>query len=129
MIQIYPPEKIYEEMNNQNRLAKQSLEKKRRLEKSSRRGSRALTSIVIIKNKYVSCMTFLQQYETSEQLWKYEPIDDQIDPINHPIPHWNLMSTSELANLAHFPTKEVKTERLETSSTKQSLPPDSYIID
>ncbi len=121
---------VLEELSNQNKLAKQSIEMKRRLEKKQPPWVACINIFSDDMQQVLRMYTgFLRQYETSEQEWKYAPIDENLDPITHPIPHWNLMATSELANLAHFPTKEVKAERLELASTKRAIPPDSYIID
>jgi hypothetical protein len=64
--------------------------------------------------------SFLRQYETVEQSWQFcEPALDIEPP-------WNLLSTAELAALAHFPGKDIQSDRLETISMKTKLSPTLY---
>lgn len=66
------------------------------------------------------------QYETPEQSWKLQEPSEGYEPTDNPILDWNLVSTSELTNLAHFPTKDVQCKRLETMNMKQQLPPEYF---
>jgi hypothetical protein len=121
--------KIVEEVNNQVRLFPASLEQARQLEKK--------------RPVWVGCVNmfcsyeetsrklygeFLGQYTTLDQSWKSVRIDEMVDPISHPIKLWNLIATSELADLAHFPTANAQSTLLETATAKHSAPPDSYIV-
>lgn len=72
---------------------------------------------------------FLDQYETPYQSWDYEAYIDKFGPQDFYIEKWNLINTNELTSLAHFPAGAATSERLETTSKKQAMPPDSYIID
>lgn len=64
--------------------------------------------------------TFLRQYETGDAVWQFYS-ESQTPPMP-----FSLLSTTEIASLVHFPTKDVKSERLETTSMKTKLPPPLY---
>lgn len=64
--------------------------------------------------------TFLRQYETGDAAWQFYS-ESQTPPIP-----FSLLSTTEITSLVHFPTKDVKSERLETTSMKTKLPPPLY---
>lgn len=64
--------------------------------------------------------TFLRQYETGDAVWQFYS-ESQTPPMP-----FSLLSTTEITSLVHFPTKDVKSERLETTSMKTKLPPPLY---
>ena len=69
--------------------------------------------------------TFLSQFENAQQKWLFSPVTTQASQ-DYTIPPWNLVATSELASLVHFPSKEIQSERLEAANMKAKLPPESY---
>lgn len=69
--------------------------------------------------------TFLSQFETTQQIWDLSPV--QSTPSNdRTVPPWNLVATSEMASLVHFPGNEIKSDRLEQTTMKAKLPPENF---
>jgi Type IV secretion-system coupling protein DNA-binding domain len=71
--------------------------------------------------------TFLSQFEAAQQTWQFSSTEPPA-LTDYAIPHWNIVSSLELASLAHFPGREIQSERLETANMKAKLPPESYTI-
>jgi hypothetical protein len=71
---------------------------------------------------------FLMQYRTNQQQFTLSELE-QADALPRDFTDYCFISTRELASLAHFPTKTVTCEVLETASMKSKLPPESYTKD
>lgn len=67
---------------------------------------------------------FLVQFARSDSPW--DSADNPESPNARAMLDWCLLSTSELAALAHLPTGELDLDRLETASMKQRLPPATF---
>ncbi len=121
---------IASELEKAARLAKQSVEMKNRLEKKQ---PAWVTCINVFSNQQRVIdqihQRYLQRFEAAGQRWQKEVDKFERDRTERPINNWNLVSTEELASLAHFPTKGVSSPRLETADRKTSLPPENFIID
>jgi len=70
---------------------------------------------------------FLSTFETIEQKW-VATTDElmEAEHIDRSMDEWGVLSTGELAGLAHFPGDDVECEGLEMVSGKSKLPPPSY---
>ncbi len=119
---------ISQEVANQHRLIPECAEMIKRLQKKQPPWVACVNVFCEqVETAELLQRTFLRQYETTRQQWKViANTTETIDPLEHPIFNWSLVSTSELASLAHFPTKGVTSDRLEMVSTKSKLPPDLF---
>lgn len=63
----------------------------------------------------------LSLYKSQEQSWL-------LSNTPHMMP-WNFMSTDELTALAHFPSKDLGCDILETANRKPNKPPSSFIVE
>lgn len=132
---LYPNYRYYEgflqciesEISKAERLAKESREMKKRLENKIPAYAACINIyspqpqvIDLIQQRY------LRQFETPTQRWQIEPDEFERDPTERPINNWSVVSASELASFAHFPTKGVTSPRLEQASMKAIQPPALY---
>ena len=69
--------------------------------------------------------SFLRAYQTEAQQWQGQA-PEYVQAVRRDTPLTIVLSTDELAALAHFPTKDIQCELLETASMKNKLPPDLY---
>jgi hypothetical protein len=121
---------ISSEIEKAERLARVSLEMNARLEKKP---PAWVACINIFSNQQhvidLINQRYLHQFETTAQRWQKLVDKFERDRTERPINGWNLVSTAELASLAHFPTKGVSSARLETVDRKAGKPPENFIID
>ncbi len=71
-----------------------------------------------IKSKY------LDKFALSDNQWISATSQETLQ--QRDMSQFVLLSTAELASLAHFPFTEIKSDRLETASMKSTLPPQSF---
>lgn len=68
---------------------------------------------------------FLGQYHTLTQRFDLLPIEERTEQ-SFDFTQWSVLSAAELTSLAHFPSREVRVDNLETTNMKAKLPPPLY---
>lgn len=69
--------------------------------------------------------SFFSQYATPQYAWTFSDVQEgQLS--ERDMSEWALLSTAELAALAHFPIATIDCDRLEKASMKSKLPPDLF---
>lgn len=68
---------------------------------------------------------FFGQYAVPQYAWMFSDARN-VSLTERDMSEWALLSTAELAAVAHFPTTAIEYDRLEKVSTKTKLPPDLF---